>query len=78
MLELGPKLCPVERDLDRAKLKKDMKGFIRLKIKEYFYPGEDSRSEEEKWVLSEKIGLRTTKLTLEVYDIVVKNKFNDW
>ena len=57
VLELGPKFCPVERDLDRAKLQKDLKeGFRRMKIKEYFYPDEDSRNEEEKRFYLKKSG----------------------
>ena len=47
-MEMGPKFCPVESDIDRARFQKDLNMvFRRMKIKDYFYPDEDSRSEEE-------------------------------
>ena len=49
LLELGPKFCPVEPDINRAKFQKDLNaGFRRMKLKEHFFPDEDIRTEEQK------------------------------
>ena len=48
LLELGPKFCLVEHDIDRARYQKDLnEGFRRMKLEDPFYPDEDVRSEEE-------------------------------
>lgn len=49
VLELGPKFCPVEHDINRARFQKDLNaGFRRMKLKEHFYPEDDTRTEEQK------------------------------
>ena len=50
VLELGAKLCPVEHDIDRARLQKDLNaGFRNMKLKDFFYPeNQDNRDNEEK------------------------------
>ena len=47
VLELGPKFCPVEHNINRAQLQKDLNaGFRSKKLREHFFPEEDSRTEE--------------------------------
>ena len=83
VLELGPKFCPVENDLDRARLQKDLKeGFRRMKIKEFFHPEVDSRIEEEKRFYVKKTDwepptARVNK-TLLVHNMIIQNKFDEW
>ena len=81
VLELGPKFCPVERDLDRAKLQKDLnEGYRRMKIKEYLYPGEDSRSEEEKRFYIKNSCWEPPRVnkTLEVHNMIIQKEFDVW
>ena len=48
-LSLGAKFTPVQLDIDRSQLEKDLESwFRRLRIKEYFEDKMDERSEEEK------------------------------
>ena len=46
LLELGPKFCPIEHDLNRARFQRDLNaGFRRMRLKAHFYPDDDSRTE---------------------------------
>ena len=81
LLELGPKFCPVDFDLDRARLQNDLnKGFRRMRIKEFFFPDEDSRSEEEKRFYIKKSDWESprTNKTLDVHNMIIQNKFDQW
>ena len=49
LLSLGPQFCPVQLDVDRAKIQSDLNaGFRRMRLAYHFHPSEDQRSEEEK------------------------------
>ena len=49
VIQLGPKFTPVQKDLDRAKLQRDLdKGFRRMKLADFHHPDEDTRDEEGK------------------------------
>ena len=57
-------------------------GFRRMKIKDYFYPDEDSRSEEENRFYVKKDdweppSARVNK-ALEVHNMVIQNQFDQW
>ena len=48
-LSLGAKFCPVELDIDRKQLEKDLEvWYRRLRIKANYPDSEDTRTEEEK------------------------------
>ena len=81
LLELGPKFCPVEHDINRARLQKDFNsGFRRMKLREHFHPENDSRSEEEKrfYVKSEDWEPPNPSAAMQTHNMVVQNKFDLW
>ena len=83
LLEKGPKFCPVEQDIDRARFQKDLnQGFRRMKIKDFFYPDVDSRSEEEKrfYVKNDDWEPPSAKVNkaLDVHNMVIQNQFDHW
>ena len=46
MLEKGPKFCPVEHDINRARFQKDLNnGFRGTQLREHFYPEEEMITE---------------------------------
>ena len=48
-LSLGAKLCPVEQDIDRKLLEKDLEAWYRgMRIKANYPESQDDRTEEEK------------------------------
>ena len=83
ILELGPKFCPVEIDLDRSRLQKEInEGFRRMKIKDFFHPDEDSRTDEQKRFYVKNTdwdppAARVNK-SLDVFNMIVQNKFDNW
>ncbi len=83
VLSLGPKFCPIEKDIDRARFQKDLNaGFRRMKLRQHFEPEEDSRSEEEKRFYLNKsewepprAGVNPALLT---HNMVVQQKWDEW
>ena len=46
---MGPKFCPMKKDVDRARLQSDLNaGFRRMRLNYHFHPSVDKRTEEEK------------------------------
>ena len=81
LLELGPKFCPVEHDINRARLQKDLNaGFRSMQLREHFYPEEDSRTEEEKrfYVKRDEWVPPNTSAALKTHHMVIQNKFDLW
>ena len=83
LMEMGPKFCPVEPDIDRARFQKDLnQGYRRMKIKDYFYPDVDSRSEEEKrfYVKNKDWEPPSVKVNkaISVHSMAIQNKFDQW
>ena len=83
LLELGPKFCLVEHDIDRARFQKDLnEGFRRMKLEDHFYPDEDSRSEEEKrFYLKQSVwepNVQNVNKSLTVHNNIIQHKFDQW
>ena len=81
VLELGPKFCPVEHDINRARFQKDLNaGFRRMKLREHFHPDEDTRSEEQKrfYVKSEDWEPSNPSSSLKAHNMVIQHRFDLW
>ena len=81
VLELGPKFCPVEHDLNRARFQKDLNaGFRRMKLREHFYPEEDTRTEEQKrfYTKSEEWEPPNPSSSLKAHNLVIQHRFDSW
>ena len=81
VLELGPKFCPVEHDINRARFQKDLNaGFRRMKLKEHFHPDEDTRTEEQKrfYVKNEEWEPPYPSASLKAHNMVIQHKFDLW
>ena len=80
ILELGPKFCPVEHDINRARYQKDLnEGFRRMKLKAKFYPGEDSRSEEEKrFYVKSDWEPPSPNYAVRTFEMLLQNEFDVW
>ena len=81
LLELGPKFCPIEHDINRARFQKDLNaGFRRMKLKAHFYPEEDSRTEEERrfYVKSDDWEPPVPNSVVKTHNMLIQNKFDLW
>ena len=82
LLELGPKFCPVEHDIDRARFQKDLnQGFRKMKLMDQFHPDEDNRSEEEIRFYVRKSDyepVQNVNKHLLVHNNMIQMKFDNW
>ena len=80
VLELGPKFCPVEHDINRARYQKDLnEGFRRMKLKAKFYPDEDFRTEEEKrFYVKSDWEPPNPNHAVRTYEMLIQSKFDVW
>ena len=83
ILELGPKFTPVQKDLDRAKLQKDLDyGFRRMKLTDFFHPDEDTRDEEDKRFYVKREGWEPNenqvRPNLMAHNRLIQSKFDQW
>ena len=81
LLDLGPKFCPVEHDINRARFLKDLNAsFRRMKLREYFHPEEDSRTDEQKrfYLKSEEWEPPNPSASLKAHNMVIQHKFDLW
>ena len=84
VLELGAKYCPVEHDIDRSRLQKDLNaGFRKMKLKDFFYPvNEDNRDEEEKRFYLKNSDWEPppnqVNRCLSAHNQVLQSKFDKW
>ena len=80
-LSLGAKFTPVQLDIERAELEKDLETwFRRLRIKEYFEDKKDERSEEEKrfYLSSNWTPPKGRCPPLDMFIFRIQQKFNEW
>jgi hypothetical protein len=80
-LSLGAKFTPVELDIDREQLEKDVKTwFRRLKLKVHFDDQEDKRTEEEKrfYTASEWSPPSGKFPPLDYFIFKMEKKLNEW
>lgn len=80
-LSLGAKFTPVQLDIDRVQLEKDLESwFRRLRIKEYFGDLKDDRTEEEKrFSLSSNWTPPKGRCPpLDMFIFKIRQKFDNW
>ena len=80
VLELGPKFCPVEHDINRARYQKDLnEGFRRMKLKAKFFPDMDTRTEEEKrFYVKSSWEPPNPNHAVKTFEMLIQNNFDIW
>ena len=80
-LSLGAKFTPVQLDIDRVQLEKDLESwFRRLRIKEYFGDKKDERTNEEKrfYLSSNWTPPKGRCPPLDMFIYRMRQKFDNW
>jgi hypothetical protein len=81
LLELGPKFCPVEHDIDRSRFQRDLnQGFRKMKLLDQCHPDKDTISEEEIWFYMKKSDyepVQNVNRHLLVHKNMIQRKFDN-